>query len=224
MYKIILFDLDGTLTDSSEGICKSLQYALERIGRPVPELKELECFIGPPLKTSFKLYQNLEGPEAERAIAFYRERYAKVGKFENKPYDGIIELLGKLKDAGYILAVATGKPELYAGDIIEHFGMGEYFTEVVGGDLEGKRDRKEDVIREVLKRLSVTAEEACECAVMIGDRHFDVEGAKAVGIDCIGVTFGFGNATELKEAGADYIADSVTELWQLIVDKSRGMQ
>lgn len=219
MYKIVLFDLDGTLTDSSEGICKSLQYALGKIGRPVPELKELECFIGPPLKTSFRMYQGIEGEEAERAITFYRERYATVGKYENLPYAGIADLLKTLKDAGFSLAVATGKPELYAGDILKHFGMYDYFTQVVGGDMEGKRDCKEAVIREVFRRMGISDEDAKEQAIMIGDRHFDVDGANAVGIDCIGVTFGFGNRAELEEAGATYVVETVEELQKLLLSK-----
>lgn len=218
MYKVVLFDLDGTLTDSKEGICKSVQYALVKIGRPAPELHELECFIGPPLKTSFREFYGVVGEEADRAVAFYRERYSDVGKYENVPYEGIKDLLAVLKASGYILAVASSKPELYVEDILKHFELYEYFHYVVGSDMEGKRGEKEDVIEEAFRRMGLDENARKEQAVMVGDRHFDINGAKYFGIDSIGVTYGFAKDGELKEAGATYVVDTVAQLQSLLLE------
>lgn len=219
MYKVVLFDLDGTLTDSREGICKSVQYALVKTGHKAPELKELECFIGPPLKTSFREFYGIVGEEADRAVAFYRERYSDVGKYENKPYEGIGELLAVLRNAGYILAVASSKPEVYVEDILKHFGLNDYFHYVVGSDMEGKRGEKEDVIEEAFRRMGLDEESRKEQAVMVGDRHFDINGAKFFGIDSVGVTYGFAKEGELEEAGATYVVDTVAQLQALLLEK-----
>lgn len=219
MYKVVLFDLDGTLTDSREGICKSVQYALVKIGHEAPELKQLECFIGPPLKTSFREFYGIVGEEADRAVAFYRERYSDVGKYENVPYEGIAELLAVLKNRGYILAVASSKPELYVEDILKHFKLYDYFHHVVGSDMEGKRGEKEDVIEEAFRRMGLDEVSRKEQAVMVGDRHFDINGAKFFGIDSIGVTYGFAKEGELQEAGATYVVDTVAELQTLLLEK-----
>lgn len=219
MYRYVLFDLDGTLTDSREGICKSVQYALVKVGRPAPELKELECFIGPPLKTSFREFYNIVGEEAERAVAFYRERYSDVGKYENMPYEGIADMLRAVRDAGYILAVASSKPELYVEDILKHFDLYDYFHHVVGSDMEGKRGEKEDVIEEVFRRMDLDEIKRKEQAIMVGDRHFDINGAKHFGLDSVGVTYGFAKDNELVEAGATYVVDTVKELQELLLQK-----
>ncbi len=219
MYKVVLFDLDGTLTDSREGICKSVQYALVKMGRPAPELADLECFIGPPLKTSFREFYNITGEEADRAVTFYRERYSDVGKYENVPYEGIAEMLYALKEAGYILAVASSKPELFVEDILKHFGLYDYFHYVAGSDMEGKRGEKEDVIEEVFRRMKLDEENRKKYAVMVGDRHFDINGAKYFGLDSIGVTYGFCNDGELEEAGATYVVDTVAQLQELLLSK-----
>lgn len=219
MYKVILFDLDGTLTDSREGICKSVQQALVKLGRPEPALKELECFIGPPLKTSFREFYGIVGEEADRAVAFYRERYSVVGKYENMPYPGIAEMLGVLRGAGYILAVASSKPEVYVEDILKHFELYDYFHYVVGSDMEGKRGEKEDVIEEAFRRMGLDEKSRKAQAVMVGDRHFDINGAKFFGIDSIGVTYGFAPEGELSEAGATYVVDTVAELQKLLLEK-----
>lgn len=219
MYKVVLFDLDGTLTDSREGICKSVQYALVKSGHKAPELKELECFIGPPLKTSFREFYGIEGEEADRAVAFYRERYSDVGKYENMPYEGIKELLAALKGVGYILAVASSKPEVYVEDILKHFGLYDYFHYVVGSDMDGKRGEKEDVIEEVFLRMGLDEQSRKEQAVMVGDRYFDINGAKFFGIDSVGVTYGFAKEKELEEAGATYVVDTVEQLQALLLQK-----
>ncbi len=219
MYKVVLFDLDGTLTDSREGICKSVQNAFIKLGRPAPTLKELECFIGPPLKTSFREFYGIVGEEADRAVAYYRERYSVVGKYENMPYEGIATMLQALKDEGYILAVASSKPEVYVEDILKHFELYDYFHYVVGSDMEGKRGEKEDVIKEAFHRMGLDEKARKEQAVMVGDRHFDINGAKFFGIDSIGVTYGFAKDNELTEAGATYVVDTVAQLQELLLSK-----
>lgn len=219
MYKFALFDLDGTLTDSREGICKSVQNAFVKLGRPAPSLKELECFIGPPLKTSFREFYGIVGEEADRAVAFYRERYSVVGKYENMPYEGIADLLKTLRNAGYILSVASSKPEVYVEDILKHFELYDYFHYVVGSDMEGKRGEKEDVIEEAFRRMGLDEKSRKEQAIMIGDRHFDINGAKHFGIDSVGVTYGFAKENELTEAGATYVVDTVAELQELLLNK-----
>lgn len=218
MYRYLLFDLDGTLTDSSEGICKSIQYSLGKIGIQVDDLKKLEVFIGPPLRYSFKEYYGLEGELAEQAIAFYRERYTEVGKYENRPYPGIREMLIHLKAAGAVLAVASSKPELYVEDILRHFDLYELFDYVVGSDLEGKRETKTAVIREAMERMQVTREEQ-KGVLMVGDRHFDIDGAKELSLDSLGVYYGFAKSGELEAAGADYVVHTVDELEKLLLEK-----
>lgn len=217
MYHYLLFDLDGTLTDSSEGICRCVQYGLDKIGIKVSDLKSLEVFIGPPLRTSFKEYFGLEGEEAERVIAFYRERYSTVGKYENKPYEGIPELLKCLREAGYKLAVASSKPEVFVEDILHHFGLYDAFDYVVGSDLEGKRESKDAVIAETLRRMGVNNSNMKE-VLMIGDRHFDIDGAKALNLHSLGVYYGFAKEGELEAAGADYIVNTVEELGKLLLE------
>ncbi len=219
MYRYVLFDLDGTLTDSREGICKSVQHAFVKLGRPAPGLKELECFIGPPLKTSFREFYNIVGEEADRGVAFYRERYSVVGKYENMPYEGIADMLAAVREAGYVLAVASSKPELYVEDILKHFNLYNYFHHVVGSDMEGKRGEKEDVIEEVFRRMEIDEAERKAAAIMVGDRHFDINGAKHFGLDSIGVTYGFAKENELQEAGATYVVDTVKELQELLLNK-----
>lgn len=218
MYRYLLFDLDGTLTDSSEGICKSIQYSLGKIGIQEDDLKKLEVFIGPPLRYSFKEYYGLEGELAEQAIAFYRERYTEVGKYENRPYPGIREMLIHLKAAGAVLAVASSKPELYVEDILRHFDLYELFDYVVGSDMEGKRETKTAVIREAMERMQVTREEQ-KGVLMVGDRHFDIDGAKELSLDSLGVYYGFAKSGELEAAGADYVVHTVDELEKLLLEK-----
>lgn len=218
MYHYFLFDLDGTLTDSSEGICKSVQYALDKIGISVTDLQSLKVFIGPPLRHSFKEHFGLEGEIAENAVAFYRARYSVTGKYENCPYDGIDTLLAHLRKKGAVLAIASSKPELYVKDILEHFKLAEYFDYIVGSDMEGKRDSKAAVIEEALSRMNVIEKEK---VLMIGDRHFDIDGAKIVGIDSVGVYYGFAKEGELEAAGAEYVVNTVNELEQLLMENAQ---
>ncbi|MGL5675277.1 MAG: HAD family hydrolase [Cellulosilyticaceae bacterium] len=210
MYNTILFDLDGTLTDPKEGITKSVQHALKAFGIEA-QLDDLLCFIGPPLQWSFQEYYGFDEEKAKLAIEKYRERFREIGMFENKVYEGIEEMLEALVKEGKTLAVATSKPEVFAVQILEHFGLAKYFKVIVGSELDGTRVNKKDVIEEVFVRLQLTEEEKVHI-LMIGDRKHDIIGAKACGIDSIGVRFGYGEGNELEEAGATYIVDTVGEL------------
>ena len=202
--KYILLDLDGTLTDSSEGITKSVQYALEKMGITENDMAVLKRYIGPPLK----------------AVAYYRERYADTGLYENKLFDGIKEFLAGLKKEGYIVALATCKPEIYVPTILKHFDIEEYFDVAVGSELEGgKRRHKDDVIEEVISQIiklkDIPATDIYDVkadAIMIGDRKDDVLGAKDAGIESIGLRYGFAEADELENAGADYILENVEDI------------
>ena len=217
MYKYALFDLDGTLTDPSLGITNSIMHALEKMGRDIPPREELYCFIGPPLVTAFQEFLGLTAEEAEQAVVFYREYFSVNGLFENTPYEGIAELLAKLKERGVTLAVATSKPEKFAVRIIEHFGLAEYFTLVCGASMDSSRSKKGDVIAYTLGHLGVT--EADKSSVlMIGDRHHDIEGAKENGLASAGVLWGFGDEDELKTAGADAIAHDMDELAKIVTE------
>lgn len=209
MYKYLLFDLDGTITASDEGITKSVQYALSHFGIEVDDLSVLKPFVGPPLRVAFPRYYGLTAEQTEKAVSLYRERYAREGIFECSVYDGIPELLKACKERGYISLLATSKPKVYAERILEHFGIAEYFTHVVGCELDGTLDAKEDIIR-FARSLYPDAEKSD--FLMIGDRYYDVEGANANGVDCIGVLYGYGSRDELEKAGARVICGSVGEL------------
>lgn len=212
-YKYLLFDLDGTLTDPKEGITSSVQYALKSFGIDEPDADKLEPFIGPPLRESFMNFYGFEKEKAEEAVAKYREWFVPKGIFQNKLYPGIGEMLAQLKKQGRILAVASSKPRVFVDKILKHFAIEQYFDVVVGSELDGTRDSKEEVIGEALRRLSAADNTGI---VMIGDRKFDIYGGKAYGLVTVGVTFGYAGEGELEEAGADYIAESVEELRRLL--------
>jgi phosphoglycolate phosphatase len=198
----ILFDLDGTLTESGPGIVSSVRYALARMGGPVLDDEQLRLFIGPPLLDSFRDVCGFDPAEVTIAIAAYREYYATDGQFENSVYDGIPELLTALREAGRTLAGATSKAEVFASSILDHFALTEYFTTVVGSELDGRRTAKSEIITEALARL----DRPTAGTVMIGDRSHDVRGAVAVGVGSIGVLWGYGDDIELTAAGADALA------------------
>ena len=208
--KAILFDLDGTLTDSGEGIMRCAQLGLEHFGIHVEDYHELRDFVGPPLDLMFRRH-GVPADKTDEAIRVYRSRYLTVGKFENFPYPGIPEMLQKLKDLGYQLYVATSKPEPPSVEIIEHFGLDKYFDRVCGATFDGSRSSKADVI-EYLLQLNGRAEEV----IMVGDTAFDVTGAKAHNIPCIGVSWGYGAAKDMVDAGAAAIAETVEDLYQLL--------
>lgn len=226
MYKYCLFDLDGTLTDPKEGICKSVQYALHKMGIEEPDIDKLEPFIGPPLPVSFKEFYGMSEEDCTKAVAFYRERFSAVGLYENEMYEGIDEMLDTLKDLGVKLAVASSKPTVFVTKILEHFKLADYFDVVVGSNLDGTRSEKSEVVKEALlglyfgpehegKRLEDCTSQKAETA-MIGDRCFDIEGAHAMGIVGIGVEYGYAPKGELKKAGADKLAKNVKVLTEIL--------
>ncbi|MCR5725226.1 MAG: HAD family hydrolase [Treponema sp.] len=209
----IFFDLDGTLTESGPGIIKSVRYALSKYGIEEPDDSALRRFIGPPLVYSFSTFYGFSKEEAVRAMSVYREYYGVHGIFDNSVYEGIPDLLAGLKAAGKRLCVATGKPEKYAVPILEHYGLASYFDVIGGSDEAETRADKTSVIRYVLEASG----ESSDNVVMVGDRHHDVDGAKANGIPCVGVLYGYGDRAELEKAGAEYIAESVTGLKNLLL-------
>ena len=208
--KAILFDLDGTLTDSGEGIMKSAVYALSRYGIPAPTEAELRTFVGPPLTESFARF-GVPADRLEEAVKHYRSRYIPVGKFENHPYPGIRELLKKLRADGHKLYVATSKPEAMSVEILAHFDLARYFDVICGASTDFSRNSKEAVIAHL---LSICGHQ--EHAVMVGDTAYDVIGAKAHGIPTVGVAWGYGTVSDIENAGAMAIANTMEELYSLL--------
>lgn len=212
--KSIFFDLDGTLTDSGEGIINSSAMVLEHYGLPVPSREEMRVFVGPPLHETFQKF-GVPASEADNAVALYRTRYNTVGKFENFPYPGIRELLETLQSKGYRLFVATSKPEALSIEILEHFDLARYFEIICGASLDRSRSEKAAVIAYLLTQV-----DGAENTVMVGDTAFDVIGAAAHGIPAIGVAWGYGKVQDMVDAGAAAIAHSMEELLQLLTVES----
>ena len=210
MYKVIFFDLDGTLTESGEGITRSVQYALEKIGKPEEDLEKLKVFVGPPLMEQFMKYARVDEATARKAVEYYRERYEVKGIYENHPYEDVEEMLQELKRKGYILAVASSKPEYYVTQILDYFKLSSYFAAVVGSEMNGARTSKAEVIEEALKRTKMSDKR--QEVLMVGDKEHDVLGARAAGLDCVAVAYGYGTQEELTEANPLKIVDSVNEL------------
>ena len=210
MKKTVLFDLDGTLTDSGEGIINSAIPALEHFGLPIPSREEMRVFVGPPLHETFQRF-GVPADKTEEAIRVYRSRYIPTGMFENTPYPGIKELLETLIKENYTLYVATSKPEEMSVTILERFGLAPYFDRICGASTDTSRSTKDAVIAYLLEQSG-----AKEDMVMVGDTKYDVLGAKAHGIPAIGVSWGYGNAEEMEEAGAIGIADTMEQLLELI--------
>lgn len=208
--KSILFDLDGTLTDSGEGIINCASLALEHFGLPVPSREAMRVFVGPPLSETFQKF-GVPADKVDEAIAVYRSRYIPIGKFENTPYPGIRDLLETLQQHGHKLYVATSKPEGMSVDILEHFDLAKYFIRICGAAMDMSRNSKEAVIAYLLRECGEDAN-----TIMVGDTTFDVIGSKAHGIPCIGVSWGYGNASDLIDAGAVAVADTTEELLTLL--------
>ncbi|MFI3213156.1 MAG: HAD hydrolase-like protein [Eubacteriales bacterium] len=217
MFQYILFDLDGTLTDSKLGITRCVAYALERYGIIEEDLSKLEIFIGPPLRDSFMEFYGFDAVKAEEAVAVYRERFSTIGLYENEVYEGVVGMLHRLKAAGKDLAIASSKPTVFVQKILEHFEIKDCFSVVIGSFLDGTRDKKEEVVEAALEELLGEIKGTKENTAMIGDRKFDIQGAKEHGITAVGVGYGFANEGELEEAGADYIVETVTELEALLL-------
>ncbi len=219
MFSVILFDLDGTLTDPEEGITRCVNYALEQLGLGTWERSQLRCFIGPPLKEQFMEFCGISEEQANLAVEKYRERYRDTGIFENRAYPGIASLLEKLAGRGARLALATSKPELFARQILQAYGLIGYLEEAVGSELDGRRTDKAQVIEEALRRMGVSREERGQ-VLMVGDRMHDIAGAKRCGVASLGVRFGYAQDGELEAAGADLIVDTVEELEEFLLRKS----
>ncbi len=218
-YDIILFDLDGTITDSSPGITKGVSYALEEQGIIVDNLSDLYCFIGPPLMESFTTFYNMDLEATRKAIKDYREVYETKEMYDNNVYPGIEDLLKSLKEAGKKIIVTTSKPEKFAKLILEDKGLAQYFDFIGGADLKeenSKRGTKAEVIAYALDTCGLSDYDRSKM-ILIGDRKYDVLGAKEFDIDCLGVLFGFGNRQELEEAGAKYICANTEEIKQLLL-------
>lgn len=212
-YSYVLFDLDGTVTDPEEGITKSVQYALQHFSIEVQERRELYKFIGPPLKDSFMEFYGFTEQQAGEALLKYRERFEVTGWRENVVYDGMEKLLRHLRRRGKRIMLATSKPEVFAEQILVYFGLRDYFDFVGGASLDGRRNYKADVIRYVLDANGISSREK---AVMVGDRKFDILGAKEFGLETVGVLYGYGDREELTTAGADHLVGSVAELEVLL--------
>lgn len=212
-HRYIFFDLDGTLTDSKEGIVNSICYALERYNIKVEERSILYSFLGPPLKDSFMKYFGFEPEKANEAVAVYREYFSVKGLFENKVYDGIKELLEELRDGGRKLAVATSKPELFTNRILEHFNLREYFDFVAGATMDENRTKKGDIIKYALESMNIHDKSQ---VIMVGDRHHDIDGAYENSLESVGVLYGYGSLQELENAKATYIVETVSQLKELL--------
>lgn len=212
MYDILLFDLDGTLTDPAEGITNSVMHALGKWGISVSERRELYSFIGPPLVDSFMKYYGFSRKDAELSVEYYREYFRDRGLFENSVYPDTVATLSELKRRGKKLIVATSKPEVFAKRILEHFKLDGYFDLIVGATMDSSRVKKGDVIAYALEAFGAPKRSRC---LMIGDREHDILGAKENGIASLGVLCGYGDRTELSEAGADFIVENLGDVLSL---------
>ena len=209
-HKSILFDLDGTLTDSGEGIFNCAELALRHFNLPIPTRQEMRVFVGPPLRDTFAKF-GVPEDGIETALEVYRSRYNTIGLFENAPYPGIRELLEKLRADGHRLFVATSKPETTAIEVLEKFQLAGFFEQIVGATMDGSRSHKADVIAYLLNLVGDVGS-----TVMVGDTAYDVTGAAAHGIPTIGVSWGYGKVEDMQAAGAAAIAHTTDELTDLI--------
>ena len=207
--KYLLFDLDGTLTDPAEGITNSVMYALKKFGIFIEDRRELYPYIGPPLTDSFMRYHGLSAAQADKALGYYREYFSVKGMFENTPYSGIAAFLEGLSNNGYTLLIATSKPEEFTVQILQHFSLDKHFAFVAGNTLDESRPTKASVIAYLREQYPAIC---AENALMIGDREFDIEGARQNGLASIGVLYGYGSREELESSGATALAADLDEL------------
>ena len=210
MKQVLLFDFDGTLFDTGPGVINCVVYALEHLGIYEPDKQKLRKFMGPPLYDMFRELYGLNDALGNEAVRLYRERYQPTGIWECAPYPGIVELLKKLRGAGYLLAVATSKPTPSAIRILERYQMESLFDFICGSEFDGTRSKKSEVVKAVLEHFEI--QKCPDQALMIGDRKYDVLGASAVCVPCLGVRYGYGEPGELEEAGAIVVVDSIKEL------------
>jgi len=224
-YQHIIFDLDGTLTDPKVGITEAIRFALNKLGEPVPEMAVLEDFIGPPLFDSFVEKCGLTPAQAMKAVDYYREYYAQRGLYENHPYPEVEATLKALKADQRRLYVATSKPEVYARKILKHFHLDHYFVRIAGATLDGSITRKEEVLDHLAAHCGLGK---ADTVLMVGDRKFDVEGARHAGFDAAAVLYGYGSRQELEGHNPDYLLDSLDELLSLTgigpVTKAKGQE
>ncbi|MDD3339131.1 MAG: HAD hydrolase-like protein [Lachnospiraceae bacterium] len=222
MWKTVLFDLDGTLTDSGEGITKSVQYALKAMGLGEPELSRLECFVGPPLHQQFMDFAHLTSEQADEAVEYYREYYAATGIYENRVYPWIIKLLDMFKKNNITMCVTSSKPTAFCKKVLEYFSMDHYFKYIVGSEMDGQRVLKKEVVEETIQMLGMDKKR--DQIVLVGDRREDVVGARECGIACIGVEYGYGSREELEEEHPVYIAETVSDVAECILSQKRTPQ
>lgn len=213
-YDYIFFDFDGTISESAPGIVKSVAYALNSMGIEVKDMEELKKFVGPPLIESFQTFYGLDPEQTETAVNLFRKRFEESGIFDNEMYAGIDIMLKKLCDSGKIPIVATSKPEAFARQILQRYGIDGYFQYIAGSRLDETRTKKAEVIAYALETCEITDKSR---VVMVGDRFHDVVGARENGIDCIGVLYGYGERKELEEAGAIAIAADIGELTDMLM-------
>ena len=214
-YQYALFDLDGTLTDSANGIINSVSYALSKFGIDTVDRSQLKCFIGPPLIDSFETFCGFPHDKADKAVEYYREYFKDTGIFENSLYQGIPELLKSLSDEEITLIVATSKPEIFAKKIAAHFDIEKYFSSIIGATMDGTLSAKKDIIAHALKTHGIADKSS---VIMIGDRHHDIEGAVANEIDSIGVLYGYGSLDELVSSGATYTVNTPDEIKDILIN------
>lgn len=208
----ILFDLDGTLTDPCDGITSCVAYAIEKLGEPPLDSEQLNKFVGPPIYEAFPQIMGLDDEKTELGVKYYRERFAEEGIYKNEVYDGIEELLIQLKANGHKVMLATSKPQIFAEKILRHFDLYKYFDFISGATMDKTCNKKADVIKYVLDECGIH-----DSAIMVGDRMYDIIGAKDNNIASVGVLYGYGDRAELESAGADYIVGSAYELKDLLL-------
>ena len=213
-YKYLLFDLDGTLNESGEGIMKCAQHTLRHFGINIDNLNDLLPFVGPPLEDSFREFYNLNDKQIEEALVIYAKRYAELGAYEAQLFPGIIGLLADLNQTDKKVIIATSKKITMTMKVVHHFGLADYVDFVGARDDAGTRHTKADVIRHIIQEMNIAD---LDNMIMIGDRKFDINGAKEVGITSIGVLYGYGDRPELEAAGADYIAADIQELRDMLL-------
>lgn len=209
MRNVVLFDLDGTIIDSGEGVTRCVQHALNHFGFGEQPHEALTRFIGPPLHLSFEEFYGMTPEEALKAVAVYRKRYSTVGVFENTLYEGIPELLKSLYDRGVMIVLATSKPLIFAEKILEYFHLKQYFSHIIGSNLDGTLTDKTEVVAFALEKSGVTDKTS---AIMVGDRKFGVIGAQKNGIASVGALYGYGSAEEFEECGADFVIEKPMDL------------
>ena len=213
MKQAILFDLDGTVLASKPGVFRSVTYALNKLSLPIPSEDELMSFLGPPIQEGFSRVCRVPHELVNDAIYYYRKYYNSGGKFEAEIYDGLRDLMKVLRNNGKRCCITTSKPQVFAREILSHFDMDTAFDGIYGSELNGTRGEKAEVLRYCLKQQTISAEDA----ILVGDRYFDVNGAKEVGMDCVGILYGYGTEEELRTAGADYIAADTNALQELLL-------